>query len=36
MDRRIIVAYLDRKRFSAHAIHNDIVAMPGPNVMRAA
>jgi hypothetical protein len=33
MDLRVIVAYLDRKRLPARAIHNDIVATLRPNIV---
>jgi hypothetical protein len=33
MDRGAIVAYRDRKRLSARAIHKDIVARLGPIIM---
>jgi hypothetical protein len=33
MDLRVIVAYLDRKRLSARAIHNDIARTLGPNIV---
>jgi hypothetical protein len=33
MDLRVIIISLGRKQLSAHAIHNDIVATPGPNIV---
>jgi hypothetical protein len=33
IDRRVIIAYLDRKRLSARAIHNNIVATLRPNIV---
>jgi hypothetical protein len=33
MDLPVIIAYLDRNRFSARAIQNDIAPALGPNIV---